>query len=164
MLDLRTMILAAVAAFLVGAGAAWWITADYKEAKYTSAISKMQIDAANALTEATRRATEQERENNRLATELEVAHNEYKSKLDEVYADNLRITSELGGLYDSRAAADNCPMPAAPSASANPIKPPAGAKLSDSLTQLLLTESRRADEAAAYAQTCYEWVKKLGAK
>ena len=164
MLDLKTTILAALASLLLGSVAATWITASYKEHKYTSIIATMRLDAANALAVATSRAIEKERENNRLATELEVAHNEYRTKLDDAQADNLRLASEYSGLYDRHAATNNCAVPSSPSASSGSTKPPAGAKLSDQLTQLLFSETRRADEAAAYAQTCYGWVKNIGAK
>lgn len=164
MLDLKATILAALASFLIGSAAATWITANYKENKHAAIISEMRLEAANALAEATRRAIEKERENARLATELEVAHNEYRTKLDEAHTDNLRLASEYSGLYDRHAAASNCAVPSSPSASSSTTKPPAGAKLSDQLTQLLFSESRRADEAAAYAKTCYEWIQRIKAK
>ena len=164
MLDLKATILAALASFLLGSAAATWITASYKENKYSAIISEMRLDAANALAEATSRAIEKERENTRLATELEVAHNEFRSNLDDVKADNLRLASEYSGLYDRHAAASNCAVPSAPSTSSGSTKPPAGAKLSAQLTQLLLSESRRADEAAAYAKTCYEWIQRITPK
>lgn len=164
MLDLKATILAALLSFLFGAAAATWITASYKEHKHAAIISEMRLEAANALAEATRRAIEKERENNRLATELEVAHNEYRTKLDEMQVDNLRLATEYSGLYDRHAAASNCPVPSDARAAPSATNPPAGTKLSAQLTQLLLSESRRADEAAAYAKTCYEWIQRIKAK
>ena len=164
MIDLKLIAICVGASFSIGAFSSWWITADYKEAKYTAAISEMRIDAANAVTAATVRAMEVAQENTRLANELEVINAQHRKKLDETLADNRRLTAELGGLYDSNAAASNCPMPSATNAASKPSAAPTGAKLSNQLAELLLSESRRADEAAAYARTCYEWVKKLGVK
>lgn len=164
MIDLKLIAICVGASFSIGAFSSWWITADYKEAKYTAAISQMKIEAASALQEATVKAMEVAQENSRLANELEVVNAQHRKKLDETLADNRRLTSELGGLYDSNASASNCPLPPVANAPSNPPVAPTGAKLSNQLTELLLSESRRADEAAAYARTCYEWVKKLGVK
>lgn len=161
MLDLKATVIAAGAAFVIGAASAWWITADYKESKYQAVIAKMKLDAADALAVATRRALAIERDNNRLATELEVKNAENRKNLDDVYADNLRLASEYAGLYDRYASASNCPVSPDPSASSKPVTPPSGGRLSDPLAKLLLSESRRADEAAAYAATCYQWIKSL---
>lgn len=161
MLDLKTTAIAVVAAFAIGAATSWWITADYKENKYQAAIAKMRLDAANALAEATKKSLDIERENNRLATELEVQNAENRKKLDDVYADNLRLASEYSGLYDRHASNSNCPVSSDSSASSKPVTPPSGGRLSDPLAKLLLSESRRADEAAAYAATCYQWIKSL---
>jgi hypothetical protein len=161
MLDLKATVIAIGAAFIVGSASAWWITADYKEGKYQAVIAKMKLDAADALAVATKRALAIERDNNRLATELEVKNAEHRKNLDNVYADNLRLASEFAGLYDSHAASSNCPVSSDPSASSKPVTPPSGGRLSDPLAKLLLSESRRADEAAAYAATCYQWIKSL---
>jgi hypothetical protein len=161
MLDLKATVIAIGAAFAIGATSAWWITADYKESKYQAVIAKMRLDAADALAVATRRALAIERDNNRLATELEVQNAKTRKDLDDVFADNLRLASEYAGLYDSNASASNCALPSESKPSVNPATPPSGSRLSDPLAKLLLSESRRADEAAAYAATCYEWVKSL---
>ncbi len=164
MIDLKLIAICVGASFSIGAFSSWWITADYKEAKYTAAISEMKIEAANALNAATVKAMEIAQENSRLANELEVVNAQHRKKLDDTLADNRRLAAELGGLYDRNAAASNCPMPSASNAPSNAAIATAGAKLSNQLAELLLSESRRADEAAAYARTCYEWVKKLGVK
>lgn len=161
MFSLKATTISIGAAFAIGAMSAWWITADYKENKYQAVIAKMRLDAANALSDATKKALEIERENNRLATELEVQNAENRKKLDDVYADNLRLASEYSGLYDRYASASNCALPTDPKSPAKPSTAPSGSRLSDPLAKLLLSESRRADEAAAYARTCYDWIKSL---
>lgn len=161
MFDIKTFIIGLGIAFVSGTTLSWWLTADYKNAKFAETISTIRLDAAEAVRLATNQAREVDAENYRIATELEVAHNEFRQNLDTVKADNARLVSELGGLYDSHAAAShsNVPSSTTPSSSA-PVTPTTG-KLSRELTQLLLSESARADEAAAYARTCYDWVAKV---
>jgi len=158
------LLIAVGASFSIGSITSWWLTADFKESKYQAIISKMQIDGQKAIQESMQKALVVERENNRLATEIEVQGAKNRQKIDELYADNLRLVDERAGLYDSRATSSDCSVS---TNATTPTKPPAAtscARLSNSLTQLLLTESKRADEAANYAMTCYEWVKKLGVK
>lgn len=162
MLNLKAMLIAVGAAFLAGVTSAWWVTAEYKESKYQAIIATMRIDAADKLQEATIKAINAEREHNRIAQQLEVASNEIRTKLDEALADNLRLASEFSGLYDRYATASDCPVPGNPAAAGSAPKPSAGTKLSKQLERLLLSEARRADEAAAYAMTCYQWLQELG--
>jgi hypothetical protein len=159
--DFRFILIAAISAFIIGATSTWWITASYKENKYKAIISQMRLDAASALADATKRSLDIERENNDLAYKLEVQNAETRKTLDDVHADNLRLASEYAGLYDRYASASHCAVSSDPSASTKPVTPPAGGRLSDPLAKLLLSESRRADEAAAYAATCYQWIKSL---
>jgi hypothetical protein len=63
-------------------------------------------------------------------------------------------------MYD-RYASNSCSVSGKPDTSGNPNNATSGARLSDQASGFLLNESRRADEAAAYAAACYEWVKKL---
>ena len=90
-LDLKITAIAIGVSFLLGTTSSWWVTAEYKEAKYSQAISQIKLDAAAELEKARIKAVETERENNRLATELEVAHNEFRQNLDNVKADNQRL-------------------------------------------------------------------------
>lgn len=159
--NLKIILIAAISAFIIGTASSWWITASYKENKYKAIISEMQLNAANALADATKKALDIERENNRLATELEVQNAENRKKLDDVYADNLRLASEYSGLYDRHASNSNCAVSTDSKSSAKPSTSASNGRLSDPLAKLLLSESRRADEAAAYAATCYQWIKSL---
>ena len=47
--NIKTTVIAAGAAFVIGAFSAWFITADYKESKYQAVIAQMRLDAADAL-------------------------------------------------------------------------------------------------------------------
>ncbi len=158
---IKTTVIAAGISFAVGAVSAWWVTADYKEAKYTAVIAKMKLDAADALAKAQQKAIEVERENNRLAQEIEVNNAKFKQDLANMEADLRRRTDDAGGLYDRNASPSDCPVPTDAKPTTKPAAPPANTRLSDALTRLLLSEAKRADDAAAYAKTCYEWVKKL---
>lgn len=160
----KFILIAAVSAFIFGATCTWWITASYKENKYKAILSEMNIKAAHALADATKRSLAIERENNELAYKLEVQNAETRKTLDDVHADNLRLASEYAGLYDRYASASSCPVSTDSIASPKPVTPPSGGRLSDPLAKLLLSESRRADEAAAYAATCYQWIKSLREK
>lgn len=164
MFDLKLILIAVGASFSIGSITSWWLTADFKESKYQAIISKMQIDGQKAIQESMQKALVVERENNRLATEIEVQSAKNRQKIDELYADNLRLVDERAGLHDSRATSSDCSVSANSTTAPKPATATSCTRLSNSLTQLLLTESRRADEAANYAMTCYEWVKKLGVK
>ena len=161
MIDIRMLIIAVGAAFTLGSGASWWLTADYKEAKYQAVLATMKADATAAIDAARQASLAIERRNNQLSTDLEVANNEFRANLDTVKDDNRRLVTELGGLYDSHSAASNCNVSTATPAPVGVAIAPAGGKLSKQLESLLLSESARADQAAAYARTCYDWVKAL---
>ena len=158
---IKTTVIAAGISFAAGAVSAWWVTADYKEAKYTAVIAKMKLDAADALAKAQQKAIEVERENNRLAQEIEVNNAKFKQELADLEADLRRRIDDAGGLYDRHATPSNCSVPSNTQSAAKPAAPTAGAFISKQLERLLLSEAKRADDAAAYAKTCYEWVKKL---
>jgi hypothetical protein len=157
---IKTTVIAAGISFAVGAVSAWWITADYKNAKHESIVAKMKLDAADAVAKAQQKAIEVERENNRLAQEIEVQNAKFKQELDKIGRDNERLVNEFG-LYDRHATPSDCPVPTDAKPTTKPATPPTGSKLSRELSEFLLSETRRADQAAAYAKTCFEWVKQL---
>lgn len=161
--DIKITTIAAGASFLVGVASAWYITADYKEAKYTAIINQMQLDAQKALNEAKDKAIQTERENNRLAQEIEVQNEKHRKELDKLETELRGYVNELGGLYD-RYATCSTDVPTDTGTTTQPAPAPTGAKLSKQLERLLLSESKRADEAARYAQTCYKWISELRSK
>ena len=134
------------AAFMIGASSAWWMTAKYKDAKFQA--YKSAADAAYAQAKA--KTLEIELKNQALAKELDSAYSQNKRDLD-------RLSSELATVRLRDPNARGCPL----SDSTNTGEPQgqaAGPDLSAELTELLRAESRRADEAALYAQTCYRWI------
>jgi hypothetical protein len=160
MLDLKVTIIAAGAAFVIGATSAWWVTADYKNSKHQAIVSEMQIKANVALQEALVKTLEIERQNQQLAQDIEVMSAKHKQELQNVENDLRNLIDSAGGLFDPNAA--NCPAGKEESAApSKPVNQAARGNISKDLERLLLSESRRADEAAAYANTCYEWVKSL---
>ena len=146
--------------FALGSALGWYLTAEYKNNKHEAIVGKMQTEANIALRQATDKLIETERQNAKLAQDIEVSHVENRKKLDDLFADNLRLASEYAGLYD-RYASNSCSVSGKPDSSGNPNNATSGARLSNEASGFLLNESRRADEAAAYAAACYEWVKKL---
>lgn len=157
---IKTTAIAAGISFALGGLAAWWVTADYKEAKYTAVIAKMKQDAAEALAGAQAMAAQIERENAKLAQEIEVSNAKYKQELAKLSRDNRRLVAERG-LYDRGTAQSDCPVSGNTATPSQPARPSTGARLSAELTEFLLRQSERADEAASYAKTCYEWVQQL---
>lgn len=159
--NLKTSVIIAGTSLAVGAASAWWLTAEYKENKYQAVLAQMELDAQKALNDAKDKALAVERENNRIAQELEVQNAKHRQELAKLENELRGYVNELGGLYDRYATCSNPSVPANAGTTPQPTSPPAGAKLSKQLEGLLLSESRRADEAAAYAQTCYQWIQKL---
>ena len=136
------------------------LTADYKNAKHESIVAKMKLDAADAVAKAQQKAIEVERENARLAQEIEVQNAKHKQELAKLTRDNRRLTTERG-LYDRYATPSDCPVPGNAGTTPQPARPSTGTRLSTELSEFLLRESERADQAASYAKTCYEWVQSI---
>jgi hypothetical protein len=158
--NLNSTLVACIASFVIGSASGWYLTAEYKNNKHEVMVGKMQNEANLALRQAVDKLIETERNNAKLANEIEVSHVENRKKLDDLFADNLRLASEYAGMYD-RYASNSCSVSGKPDTSGNTANSASGARLSDQAAGFLLNESRRADEAAAYAAACYEWVKKL---
>jgi len=157
--NLKTTLIVAGAASLVAG--TWYLTAEYKDSKHTAILAEIQKSAMEALVEAQKSAIEKEREYNRIAQEIEVQNEKYRKELARVEDELRGYVNELGGLYDRYATCSSTDVPANTGTTAKPASTPAGAKLSKQLEGLLLSESKRADEAARYAQTCYQWVLRL---
>jgi hypothetical protein len=147
-----TMIVGMVA-FAVGAVSAWWTTSGYKDAKFRA--FKSAADAAYAQAQA--KTVEIELKNQVLAKELDSAYRQNKRDLD-------RLSSELATVRLRDPNARSCPVPSTTPSTGSAEDQTPGADLSAELTELLRAESRRADEAALYAQTCYQWIRDVQAQ
>jgi len=132
---------------MIGAMTAGWMTAKYKDARFHA--FKASADAAYAQAQA--KALEIEMKNAVLAKELDSAYKQNKRDLD-------LLSSELATVRLRDPNARSCPVSDSTN-TGEPQSQAAGADLSEELTRLLRAESRRADEAALYAQTCYQWIR-----
>ena len=102
-------------------------------------------------------------QNQDLANRVEREANASRATIESLAEDNRRLAARTAGrLRDPNAracpAADRVPKTGDTASAAVPAT---GGDLSAELTGLLLSESRRADEAAAYANTCYSWIRGL---
>jgi len=160
MLDFRLLIISCAATAVVTAVSTWWVTADYKNAKHAAIVSKMQIKANQDLQEALVKTLEVERQNQQIAQDIELMSAKHKQELQNVQDDFRRLIDNSGGLRDPNS--PNCSArEEKPASSAKPSNQATRGNISKNLERLLLSESRRADEAATYAQTCYQWLMKL---
>jgi hypothetical protein len=145
-IGIKSKIIIGAVALAVGAVSAWWTTAKYKDAKFQN--FKAEADLAYAQAKA--KTLEIELKNQVLAKGLDDAYRQNKRDLD-------RLSSELATVRLRDPNANSCPV-SEPKTAGEPQNEAAGAYLSAELTELLRAESRRADEAAIYAQTCYRWI------
>lgn len=155
MLNLKATAIACAVTAVVS----WYLTAEYKNAKHAAVVSEMQIKANQALQEALVKTLEIERQNQQLANEIEIQSAKHKKELQNVETEFRNLIDNAGGLYDPNAT--DCPAGTQPTApAAKPTGQAPRGNISKNLERLLLSEAKRADEAAAYANTCYEWLMK----
>jgi hypothetical protein len=144
---LKLMIIIGTTSFLGGAAGGWYATSQYKDARFSA--YKAQADLLFAQAQAQAEATN--KRNQEIAKELDNAHKQNKARVD-------RLTTELASVRLRDPNARSCPVSSASTASPDPVDSTSGADLSAELERLLRAESQRADEAALYAQTCYQWI------
>lgn len=160
--DLRNIALAAVLGLVVGATGSGLFVKRYVDNAWTAKVEKQKTEAATQLQAATDRAIKAERQHNAIAKELEVQSEISKQKLDDAYRDNRALSTQLGGLRDpGRRPSGSCPSGATAGAAQQPAGETAGAPLSAEASDFLLDFARQADDAAQYANTCYNWLKRL---
>lgn len=160
--NLKVAVFTLAAGLAVGSLSAWYLTAEYKDAKWGKAVADQKVEAAAKLQAATQRAIEAERRHNELADQLEVKHVENQQALDRVLADNRRLARELGGLRDpGRRTSCGSSVPADPATAGQPEGGTTGTELSVEASEFLLEFARDADRAAQYAKTCYDWTQQL---
>ena len=164
-------LIAIVVALVVGAGAAWKLTADAKDDHYTAIIETQRANAEEALRLAQNKAIAIERKHNALATELEISYAERSKEKDKLMADNHRLARELGGLRDpGKRPACNAAVPAnaaatgtaADNAADGGLSTAAEGLLSPEASEFLLDFARECDRAADYAKTAHDWAVGLG--
>lgn len=155
--DIKTALIALAIGLLVGALGSWYLTAEYKDAKWGKAVADQKVEAGKILQAETDKVLAAERKATELNNQLEKNHAEASRKIDATLTDNRRLSRELGGLRDpgrrpscggTQAGADT-PTDAAGSS--------ASGQLSAEASDFLLEFAADADRAAEYAQTCYSW-------
>lgn len=162
MLNIKNYALAAIAGLLIGVVASWRLTANYKDASWRATIEAQKVEAARQLQVATEKAVQTERDNQRLANQIEVQHVQSTKQLDAALADNRRLARELGGLRDpGRRTSGECSVPTGSGATGVAAAGTAESRLSDEASEFLLEFARQADTAAQYAATCHQWIKEL---
>lgn len=162
MLNIKNYALAAIAGLLIGVVASWWLTASYKNASWRATIEVQKVEAARQLQVATEKAVQTERDNQRLANQIEVQHVQSTKQLDAALADNRRLARELGGLRDpGRRTSGECSVSSNSSSTGVIAAGSSDGRLSDEASEFLLEFARQADEAAQYAATCHQWIKQL---
>lgn len=161
-LGLQNMVVSALAGLLIGGGASWYFTADYKDASWKTEISAQKAEADKQLEAAKERTQKVEKRAIELANSVEVLNGQHEKKLKDVYAVNRRLTAELGGLRDpGRRPSSANTVPSNSTAPAQSETETTGAQLSAEASEFLLEFARQADEAAQYATTCYTWANQL---
>ena len=162
MFNLKNYALAAIAGLLIGVVVSWWLTASYKDTSWRATIEAKKVEAARQLQVATEKAVQTERDNQRLANQIEVQYVQSTKQLDAALADNRRIARELGGLRDpGRRTSGECSLPTGSGATGVAAAGTAEGRLSDEASEFLLGFARQADDAAQYAATCHQWIKQL---
>jgi hypothetical protein len=160
-INLNTTFVASAATAVIVGVSVWWVTADYKNAKHRAIVSEMQIQANVALQEALVKTLEVERQNQILAQDIELLSAAHKRELQNVENDLRILIDNAGGLRDPNAT--DCPAGEKESTtSAKPASQATRGNISKDLERLLLSEAKRADEAASYAMTCYNWLTQIG--
>lgn len=161
--NLRTTLIALAIGILLGGLTAWHFTAKYKDATWEASIAKQKSGAATELQAATERAIKAERAQNELSTQLEVQHVESQKQLDNVLADNRKLSAKLGGLRDpGRRASCSSAVPASTTTTGRAQDTTTDSRLSNEASGFLLEFARDADRAAEYANTCHNWVEQIG--
>ena len=162
MLNIKNYALAAIAGLLIGVVASWWLTGSYKDASWRATIEVQKVEAARQLQVATEKAVQTERDNQRLANQIEVQHVQSTKQLDAALADNRRLARELGGLRDPGCrTSGECSVSSNSSSTGVIAAGSSDGRLSDEASEFLLEFARQADEAAQYAATCHQWIKQL---
>lgn len=166
----------AAIAFAVGAALSvpltWYVTAEYKDARYTAVIERQKSEAATVLQRETEKVLAAERKAAKFKDELELQHAQSIEQVNQIMADNRRLAARLGGLRDPgrRPGCDGA-LPAAsepaavdPKATAQGRLPDAGEGfLSADASRFIIDLAAEADRVAIYAQTCHEWAMRGGA-
>lgn len=147
----------------------WYVTAEYKDALHTAAVSRQQAEAALVLQRETEKLIAAERRTAKLKDELEIQHAKSLEQVNAILVDNKRLAAQLGGLRDpgrrpgcgvSTAAASNAARRDPDATAESRLPDTAEGFLSAAASAFLIEFAADADRAAIYAQTCHDWAMK----
>lgn len=155
--NLKTTLIALAVGLCVGALGSWYLTAEYKGAKWGKAVEQKKKEAAETLQAETEKVLAAERKNTELNNQLEKTHAEQSRKIESALADNRRLARELGGLRDPGRRPSCGGTQAGVGAAPDPAGAATGGELSAEASEFLLEFAAEADRAAEYAQTCHSW-------
>lgn len=155
--DIRTALIALAIGLCVGALGSWYLTAEYKDAKWGKAVADQKVEAGKILQAETDKVLAAERKATELNNQLEKNHAESNRKIDATLADNRRLSRELGGLRDPGRRPSCGGAQAGAGAPADAAGSSASGQLSAEASDFLLELAADADRVAEYAQTCYSW-------
>lgn len=155
----------AVALYLVGAACGGLFGVVTTSKYFDGVIDKQKIEAANALVAETEKVLAAERKQKELTNELEKQHNEASKEIAAQHSDNLRLAYELKRLREQRRRESSASAVSGDgSATASTSNEAETSEVSGTSEDLLVELSFDADEVAAYAQTCYDWIQSRGKK
>lgn len=139
------------------------ITKKLTDSRWTKLIDEQQITESNKLAELTAKVLTAEREAENLKTTLELQNEQNNKKLQTISDVNRELANRYGGLLDP-GYRESCggSSTKTTNSSGTTVDTSTSGRLSAEATEFLLSESKRADEAAAYATACYQWIKETG--
>lgn len=134
-----------------------------KLATVNSTFAEERRASAEALALEAEKAMELQQELIRIAQEADTDYEERRNEIDRLEASNRELVAKFGGLRDPGKRERTCPPAQGGAGSSERAEDPATeARLSAEASEFLLSESRRADEAAAWATTCWNWLNGQG--
>jgi hypothetical protein len=149
---------AGAAGLLVGSLGAWFLTAQYKDARWTAATLEIKVEAAEILQRKTDEAIRVERVVVAKVRELEAQHVQEEKTLSDIQRRNRQLAAELGGLRDpGRRQSGGSAVSETPTSPGSAEHSPASGYLSAEASGVLLSAAAEVDALASYAKACYEW-------
>lgn len=150
---------------VLGAALAW----RYEDARHAAEMAEVLAASARSLQTAQADALARERAAREAADIVEEQHAKSSQELAALHAENQKLLTQLrragdAGRADVSDGVRNhaCTCPAGMPADSSSARPAGGAACSDvsaGIARQLVDMAHRADIAALYARTCYDWIK-----
>lgn len=158
MTDIRTLIIGAIVAFVLGASLSGGLVWKYEENRWGAAAAKQEKEAAKQLALETEKVRQADLRYGSFKTQVEKDDGIKKAQVESLLRDNRRLARELGGLRDpGRRPRSDGTVPSTQGTASQCASGTAEGRLSDEASEFLLEFAAEADRAATYAQTCHAW-------